>query len=122
MKKKRILVVDDSKSVREQVVLTLRRAGYEVHEAENGLEGAERIESDHALDMVISDIMMPKMNGLDMIDRVKKIIKRGLPVVVLTTEGATEMIKRARAAGIKGWIVKPFKEKHLVATVDKLTV
>lgn len=120
MSKKRVLVVDDSKSVRQQVGLALTQAGYEIIEAENGLEGLEKIKSDTSLSMVIADVNMPQMNGLEMLEQVQQVVRSGLPIVVLTTEGQPAMIKRAKAAGAKGWIVKPFKANQLVATVDKL--
>ncbi|MCP4677205.1 MAG: response regulator [Deltaproteobacteria bacterium] len=122
MAKKRILIVDDSLSVRQQVGLALTQSGYDVIEAEDGLEGAEKIEKDSSsLDMVISDINMPRMSGIEMMERVSGIVSKGLPIIVLTTEGQPALIKRAKAAGAKGWIVKPFKAAQLVATVEKLT-
>ncbi|MCP4680396.1 MAG: response regulator [Deltaproteobacteria bacterium] len=122
MSQKRVLIVDDSQSVRQQVRLALTQAGHETVEAEDGLEGAEKIKSDSSLCMVICDINMPKMNGLEMLEDVTKIIQAGLPVIMLTTEGQPAMIKRAKAAGAKGWIVKPFKAAQLVATVNKLAL
>lgn len=119
---KKILVVDDSVAVRQQVSMTLRQVGYEVVEAVDGQDGAEKIESISDIAMVICDVNMPRMNGLEMLETVKGGGKRaGLPVVMLTTEGQPSLIKRAKAAGAKGWIVKPFKAELLVAAVKKLT-
>ena len=117
---KKILVVDDSQSVRQQVSLALQQAGYDIIEAVDGEDGAAKINSQPDLSMVISDVNMPNLNGLEMLEKVSDKLKAGLPVVMLTTEGQPALIKRAKAAGAKGWVVKPFKAAQLVATVDKL--
>jgi two-component system chemotaxis response regulator CheY len=118
---KKILVVDDSSTVRQQVRLALTQAGFTVIEAVDGLDGAEKIESDNTISMVICDVNMPRMNGLEMLSRVKGGGKRpNLPVVMLTTEGQPALIRQAKANGAKGWIVKPFKADMLVAACQKL--
>ena len=120
---KRVLVVDDSPSVRQQVSMSLSQAGYEVVEAGDGTEGVTKIASDRAIGLVICDINMPRMNGLEMIEMVKKEPQNAaLPIIVLTSEGQPALIDRAKKAGAKGWIVKPFKADLLVAAVKKLIV
>lgn len=120
---KRVLVVDDSPSVRQQVSMSLSQAGYEVVEAGDGTEGVTKIASDRAIGLVICDINMPRMNGLEMIEMVKKEPQNAaLPIIVLTSEGQPALIDRAKKAGAKGWIVKPFKADLLVAAVKKLLV
>ena len=122
MSKKRILVVDDSSAVRQQVSLALGQAGFDVVEAADGVDGAETIRSDPDIRMVICDVNMPRMDGLEMVETVKAEPQfANLPIIMLTTEGQPSMIKRAKAAGAKGWIVKPFKAQMLVATAEKLT-
>lgn len=122
MSKKKILVIDDSSAVRQQVSMALGQAGFEVLEAVDGLDGAETIRADRDLALVICDINMPGMNGLEMLERVKAEPENAtLPIVMLTTEGQPSLIQRAKAAGAKGWIVKPFKAQMLVATAQKLT-
>lgn len=119
---KKILVVDDSPTVRQQVKLALVQAGFKVEEAFDGLDGAEKIEAANDISMVICDVNMPRMNGLEMLERVKGGGKRAsLPIVMLTTEGQPALIRRAKAAGAKGWIVKPFKADQLVMAAKKLT-
>lgn len=118
---KKVLIVDDSQSVRQQVGLALQQAGYDTVEAVDGEDGAAKINATSDISLVISDVNMPKMNGLEMLEKVSDRIKAGLPVVMLTTEGQPSLIKRAKAAGAKGWVIKPFKAALLVATVDKLT-
>ena len=122
MSGKKILVVDDSSAVRQQVSVALGQAGFEVVEATDGVDGADKIRSDRELAMVICDVNMPRMNGLEMVEAVKaEASNADLPIIMLTTEGQPELIKRAKAAGAKGWIVKPFKAEMLVATAQKLT-
>src|SRR5437879_3691772 len=106
---KKVMVVDDSQTVRQQVGIVLTAAGYEVVEAADGLEGVEKIHLCKDLAMVLCDINMPRMNGLTMLAIVKKDPKNaGLPVLMLTTEGQPNLIASARNAGAQGWIVKPF--------------
>lgn len=119
---KKVMIVDDSRTVRQQVAVALLQAGFEVVEAENGVQGLERIQSTPDLSMVICDVNMPHMNGIDMLNAVKALGKTPtLPIIMLTTEGKAEAIEKAKAAGAKGWIVKPFKAEQLVAVAKKLT-
>lgn len=119
---KRVLIIDDSSDVRRQVCGALASAGYEMLEAGNGLEGAAQIRQQSELALIICDINMPQMNGLDMLEVVQdEVARRQIPVVMLTTEGKSEMMARARKAGAKGWIVKPFQDHLFVAAVHKLT-
>jgi two-component system, chemotaxis family, chemotaxis protein CheY len=118
---KKILVVDDSRTVRQQVGAVLTEAGYEVVPASDGVEGAEAIGRTPDLALVICDVNMPNMSGIDMLALVKQDPKNaGLNVLMLTTEGQPEVIARAKAAGARGWIVKPFKPDLLLSAVKKL--
>jgi two-component system chemotaxis response regulator CheY len=119
---KKILIVDDSRTVRQQVLVALSPAGFEVLEAQNGREGLERIEKTPDIALVLCDVNMPEMNGIEMIEALRAAGRlTSLPVVMLTTEGAVDLIERAKRAGAKGWIVKPFKDHQLVAVGRKLT-
>jgi two-component system, chemotaxis family, chemotaxis protein CheY len=123
MMRKKILIIDDSVSVRRQVAGVLAQAGFEVLEATDGLNGADQIRAQADLALVICDVNMPKLNGLDMLESLKdEIALRALPVVMLTTEGQPDAMARAKRSGAKGWIVKPFKEHLLVGAVKKLTM
>jgi two-component system chemotaxis response regulator CheY len=118
---KNILVVDDSGTVRQQVTMALKQAGFETTEAVDGQDGISKISSSN-IDMVICDVNMPNMNGLEMVEAVKaKPENKALPVIMLTTEGQPSMIKRAKEAGAAGWIVKPFDANQLIATAKHLT-
>ena len=118
----KILIVDDSATVRQQVGLALQQAGFETVEANDGVQGLEAVQADASIAAVIGDRNMPRMNGLDMVRAVKAQGRfADLPIVMLTTEGQPSLIREAREAGAKGWIIKPFKAVQLVAAVQKLT-
>jgi two-component system chemotaxis response regulator CheY len=118
--KKKILTVDDSPSVRQMVRLTLSGAGYDIIEAGNGAEGLSKAQSS-AVDMVVTDLNMPVMNGLSLIRELRKLpAYRGVPILFLTTESDPEMKQQAKAAGATGWITKPFQQDQLVAVVKKV--
>jgi two-component system, chemotaxis family, chemotaxis protein CheY len=118
---KKILVVDDSQTVRQQVETVLSAAGFQVLSAADGMAGSEVIDATPDLNLVICDVNMPRMSGLEMVALVKsKAQHAALPIVMLTTESQPGMIQQAKAAGAKGWIVKPFDPKALVMTAQKL--
>lgn len=119
---KKILVVDDSATVRQQVGAVLTQAGYDVVEAVDGADGVQKLTNVPGLSMVICDVNMPRMNGLELLEHVHQnpSIQKP-PIVMLTTEGQPALVQRAKAAGAKGWIVKPFKAELLTAAVNKLT-
>ncbi len=121
--RKKVIVIDDSATVRQQVAVALTQAGFEVIEAADGDEGVEVIGRTADAAMVICDVNMPRMNGLELLEAVKKDGKNAnLPVLMLTTEGQPQLIERAKKSGAKGWVVKPFKPELLVAAVKKLTL
>ena len=116
---KKILVIDDSETIRQQVKHALAATGCEIIEAVDGIDGLEKLRAMNDLDIALCDVNMPRMNGLDMIAELQR-TGRKIPILMLTTEGQPSLIKRAREAGAKGWIVKPFKPELLVAAVIKL--
>jgi two-component system, chemotaxis family, chemotaxis protein CheY len=118
---KKILVVDDSRTVRQLVSETLAPAGYEVLHAADGFEGAGAIARGGDIELVICDVNMPKLGGIEMVAIIKQRPQNAkLNVLMLTTEGSPASIARAKAAGANGWIVKPFKPDVLLATVKRL--
>jgi two-component system, chemotaxis family, chemotaxis protein CheY len=120
---KKILIIDDSATIRQQVRAALTSVSYEIVEAADGAEGLEVISGRDDLAMVLCDVNMPRMGGLEMLELVSaKGMLGALPIVMLTTEGQPALVQRAKAAGAKGWIVKPFKPELLVATIRKLAV
>ncbi|HMJ15094.1 MAG TPA: response regulator [Polyangiaceae bacterium] len=117
----RILVVDDSATLRQEVSEVLTKVGFDVIEAEDGQIGAEMISKDSTISVVICDVNMPRLNGIDMVRNVKSQPQNAnLSILMLTTDGQPALIKKAKEAGAKGWIVKPFKPAQLVAVVQKL--
>lgn len=118
---KLILVVDDSASVRQVVGIALRGAGYQVIEATDGRDALEKISSQPKINLVISDVNMPNMDGISFVKEMKqKPHCKFTPVIMLTTEGADSKKEEGRAAGAKAWIVKPFKPEQLLQTVSML--
>jgi two-component system, chemotaxis family, chemotaxis protein CheY len=112
----KILVVDDSLLVRKQVGTALTNAGYAVIEAADGAEALEKLKLHADVSLVVCDVNMPRMNGIEFLQHVRK----DVPVVMLTTEGQPEIVQRAKELGAKGWILKPFKPDHLLAAAKKL--
>ena len=120
---KKVLVVDDSATVRQLVAMALSQAGFTVVEAVDGVDGVSKIQSIDDLALVICDVNMPRMNGLELVETVKRNGgAANLPIVMLTTEGDPALVARAKHAGAKGWIVKPFKAELLVSAAKKLAV
>ena len=117
---KKVLVIDDSDSVRQQVRQALIPAGYEVMEAIDGVDGLDKIRTGVDINVVLCDVNMPRMNGLDLAATAQA---EGLttPIVMLTSEGQPSMVRRARESGAKAWIVKPFRVEQLLAAMDKIT-
>jgi len=121
--RKKVLVVDDSHSVREHVASALSDSGFDIVEACDGIDALEKLNAETNVALVFCDVNMPRMNGLDLIAEVKRTAKYAdLPIVVLTTEGRPDLVRRAKEAGAKLWIVKPFKPEHLLMVLHNLAV
>ncbi len=117
---KKILVIDDSATIRREVTTAL--VGFQVIEAADGLQGAEIIESDGDIALAICDVNMPNMTGIEMLERVHgNTANVDLKIIMLTTQGRPEFIKQARELGARAWVVKPFNPQQLLAATQKLT-
>lgn len=115
-----ILAVDDSTSMRQMISFTLKGAGYEVIEAVDGQE-ALTIAKSGAVSLVLSDVNMPKMDGITLIKELRKLPNyRFTPMLMLTTESAADRKAEGKAAGATGWLVKPFNPDQLLATIKKV--
>lgn len=115
-----VLTVDDSRTMRAMLKLTLGDAGYTVVQAENGQEGLDRFDEIVA-DVIITDINMPVMDGITFIKRLRQTVNgRATPILILTTESSDAKKAEGRAAGATGWIVKPFDPVKLVKVVEKV--
>jgi two-component system chemotaxis response regulator CheY len=115
----KILVVDDSTMLRRQIARTLVDAGFDVVEASNGVEAVDKLALHPDTRLVVCDLDMPRMNGIEFLERVNAGTSR-VPVLMLTTEGKPQLVQRAKALGAKGWIVKPFKAELLVSAIRKV--
>ena len=114
---KRILIVDDSATVRQVLKMTLENCGYEVLEAVDGHEALDNL-AKRQIDMVMTDLHMPKLDGLALIREIRKgENNRSVPIVVLTTDSSTDKKAEGKAAGISGWVVKPFLPEQIVNVV-----
>lgn len=110
----RVLIVDDSPVVRAELAAVLVSGGYEIREAANGKEGLAALDG---CDLAFCDVNMPEMDGLEFLVRAAP---RGIPIVMLTTEGSATVVVRAREAGARGWLVKPFTGQQIISVARKL--
>ncbi len=118
---KTILIVDDSSSLRMVVKMALVRAGYDVLEASDGVQGLAQLDKAAKVHLIVSDVNMPNMDGIAFVAQVKQHPRHKFtPVVMLTTEGQDAKKEQGRAAGAKAWIVKPFNPPQLLDAVSKL--
>lgn len=116
----KILAVDDSASMRQMVTFTLKGAGYDVVEAENGKVALDKARGEQ-FDLVISDVNMPVMDGLTLIKELRSISEyKFTPLLMLTTESGDDKKVQGKSAGATGWIVKPFNPDQLLATINKV--
>ena len=107
--------------MRQMVSMTLREAGYEMLEAEDGVEALKTLQSIPPVDLVITDLNMPNMDGFGLIEKLRADSRyRFVPILMLTTESDPEKKERGKAAGATGWIVKPFNPERLIDVVRKV--
>jgi two-component system chemotaxis response regulator CheY len=119
---KRILTIDDSKTMRDMLMLTLAEAGFDVIQAVDGQDGLDVLGKEkEQIDVIITDINMPRMDGYEVIRNLRRDpAHKSTPILVLTTESDGDKKNLAREAGATGWMVKPFDPERLVATVRKV--
>lgn len=116
----KILAVDDSASMRQMVTFTLKEAGYEVVEAADGVEALEKAKAD-SFDLVISDVNMPRMDGIELIRELRGLSQfKFTPILMLTTESGDDKKQEGKSAGATGWIVKPFNPDQLLNTIKRV--
>jgi two-component system chemotaxis response regulator CheY len=120
---KKVLIVDDSRSIRNEVADALTPAGYSVLEAADGLEALACLVGHTDISLVVLDVNMPGMNGLELLERIQSEYRsRNLPILMLTTEAERSLVERAKRAGAKGWLLKPIRPELLVSTVARLSL
>jgi two-component system chemotaxis response regulator CheY len=116
-----IMTVDDSISIRQMVSFTLKREGYEVVEAVDGIDAMKKLNSENPVHMMVTDLNMPNMDGIELIKNVRtKPNYKFMPIIMLTTESQEERKQAGKAAGATGWIVKPFKPDQLLGVIKKV--
>lgn len=117
---KTILIVDDAMTVRNLAKFALAKGGYNIIEAEDGIQGLKQLET-NTVDLVISDLNMPNMNGLEMSRAIKtNNATKAIPIFMLTTEASQEVAVQGKEIGIMAWIVKPFVPEKLLGAVQKV--
>ncbi|EEE18327.1 MULTISPECIES: response regulator [Borreliella] len=122
--KKRILVIDDNRAIRQSVAYILEQNGFGVSEAKDGLEGVLQFkeavgQGDKDFDLVITDINMPNLDGIGVIKQIRE-FGSFVPILVLTTESEQSKVDEGRKAGATGWLVKPFNPEALMKTISKI--
>ena len=117
---KKILIVDDSASVRQVVGIALTGAGYEVIEGTDGADALAKLDG-QKIHLIISDVNMPRMDGITFVREAKKLpAYKFTPIIMLTTESEEKKKLEGQAAGAKAWVVKPFQPAQMLAAVSKL--
>lgn len=117
---KRVMTVDDSRTMREMVAFTLRQAGYTVSEAEDGVKALAALKA-APVDVVITDLNMPNMDGVTLIRHLRAEPRfRSVPILMLTTEGDAAKKAEGKGAGATGWLVKPFDPAKLIDVVKRV--
>ena len=123
---KKIMIIDDSASIRQVVNLTLRDAGYEVIEAVDGQNALNKLGAETKINLIICDVNMPVMDGITFVKNVKSNPEysqfKFTPIIMLTTESEENKKLEGQAAGAKAWIVKPFLPEKLLMAVEKLSL
>lgn len=118
---KKVMIVDDSDAQRQVVKLNLSRAGYDVLEAVDGKQALDVLKNEDKVNLIISDVNMPVMNGIEFVQALRQDEKfKFTPIIMLTTESQEELKMEGMAAGVKAWLVKPFKVEQLLDAVSRL--
>lgn len=117
----KILIVDDSETVRSELGKALRNGGHEIIEAVDGNDGLAKAKATPGLQLIICDVNMPGMDGLTMCVQIQTVpALKSLPIFMLTTEANPELKAKGKAAGVKAWMVKPFNAANILAAIPKV--
>lgn len=115
----KILIVDDSKSMRQMVAMTLKSAGFQVVEAEDGMMAIGVFNSNRDTSLIITDVNMPNMGGIEFTKKIRE-LNKSIPILMLTTESSDTMKMTGKSVGATGWIVKPFSPEKLLSTISRV--
>jgi two-component system chemotaxis response regulator CheY len=121
VEKKIILVVDDAEVIRTQVSDLLTPQGFQVIEADDGIAGINAYESNPDIQLIVSDVNMPNMDGLTMCEQLKKKPGFSIPILMLTTEASRAMKDEGKRIGVRGWMLKPFDPANFIKIIQMLT-
>jgi len=120
---KTVLVIDDAASIRQVVKLVLGEEGYDIVEAEDGVDAISKLDGKE-IDCIVCDVNMPNMNGIEFLEKVKKddslSAYKFIPFIMLTTEAGESMKEKGKELGAKAWLVKPFQPEQLLESIKKL--
>jgi len=118
---KHILIVDDSKTVRNLVAFIMKKEGFKVTTAEDGLDGLEKLYAAEQVDLIVSDVNMPRMDGFTFIKNIREQdAYRDIPIIVLSTEGQDKDIETGLTLGANLYMVKPAQPEKMVRNVKML--
>ncbi|OIO02237.1 MAG: two-component system response regulator [Desulfovibrionaceae bacterium CG1_02_65_16] len=118
---KHILIVDDSKTVRNLVAFIMKKEGFKVTTAEDGLDGLEKLYAAEQVDLIVSDVNMPRMDGFTFIKNLREQeAYRDIPIIVLSTEGQDKDIETGLTLGANLYMVKPAQPEKMVRNVKML--
>jgi two-component system chemotaxis response regulator CheY len=118
---KKILIIDDSAAIRQSITYILSQEGYETTEAKDGQEALDMLPTLDGIDLIITDVNMPNLDGISFIRKARELVKyRFTPILVLTTESQGTKMNEGKEAGATGWIVKPFSADKLLGIVRKV--
>ena len=117
---KTVLIVDDSASLRMAVTIALKNAGYDVIEGKDGADGLSKLNG-QKVHLIISDLNMPNMDGFTFVQKIKELPDyKFTPIIMLTTEASPEKKDQGKAAGVRAWMVKPFKPEDMIEAISKV--
>ena len=117
---KKVMIVDDSKTARREIVRLVHNLGLVAFEAENGRAGMELVRNRTDIGLIFCDINMPEMNGLEFLEALRKEPNHSeTPVIMLSSEAAEDVLNKAKEFGIKGWILKPAQPNSVKSLLEK---
>jgi two-component system, chemotaxis family, chemotaxis protein CheY len=117
----KILIVDDSETLRTQLRSQLEESGYTVIEGHDGVDGLEKLTAQSTVDLIICDVNMPNMDGLTMVTKVRQNDAwKTIPILMLTTETSADMKAKAKEIGIRAWVTKPYVPEKLLMAIQKV--
>lgn len=116
----KVIIVDDSDTIRSQLKKDLEAAGFSAVEAVDGLDGFNIVKANGDAKLIVCDVNMPKMDGVTLIQKLKSDLSNAIPIVMLTTESNDEMRAKGKENGVVAWVVKPYKADKLIPAIKKI--